>query len=286
MNIVYYTGGILGSGRLVFGMSIGNALERRGVSCTYTMVHHSSVSHIADDFKHIKIPFENEHELSPERCRRSVLYKTIRTLKPELLIVNHNWFSPYHFIDELSCKKIYLADYTYDSHFTVPLPEKPLVFRREQYHRVIAIEPFESSIPMERINPLVIRNRDEILSREKALTRLGLDASKPLAFYGFGYQPEHIDRLLKKYSYLEKEYEIVRLPYDVFPAVDYYNAFDLIVCAGGYNNVWEVNYFNKNAIFEPIPMAFSDQSARIEANKTFRFDVNGADQLVDIIMNL
>ncbi len=286
IRIVYYTGATLGSGRLVFGMSIANALERNNIKCRYTMVHSSPVPGIADDFRHIKIPYENEIELSKKNYRKSVLYKTLKKLKPDVLLINHQWFSVYHMIDELPCKKIYLADYTYDNHFSIKLPDEELIFKAGQYDRVLGIEPFNSSIPMERINPMIIRNRDEILSRDKAIRRLGLNDDKKIALFNFGYQPEHYDRLWEKYAYLEKDYLLFRLPYDIFPSVDYFNAFDLIVCGGGYNNVWEANYFNKNAIFEPIPMNFSDQSVRIETSKNFHFDQNGADQLVDIIMNM
>jgi hypothetical protein len=286
MRIVFFTGGTMGSGRLVFGMSIANALERNRVKCKYTMVHSSPVPGIADEYHHIKIPYENEIELSKKNFPKSVLYKTIKKLKPDVLIVNHQWFSVYHMIDELKCKKIYLADYTYDSHFRIKLHDHELVFKPDQFDRVLGIEPFDSAIPMERINPMIIRNRDEILPRDKAMNCLGQDDARPIALLSFGYQPDHYDRLLGKYSYLEKDYVLFRLPYDIFPAVDYFNAFDLIVCGGGYNNVWEVNYFNKKAVLEPIPMNFSDQSARIKTSQIFRFDINGADQLVDIILNM
>ena len=286
MRIVYYTGGTLGSGRLVFGISIANALARKGVKCKYTIVHSSLVSHIADDYHHIKIPYENENELSAGNCHKSVLFKTLKKLKPDILLVNHQWFSVYYILDELSCKKIYLADYTYDSHYSIPLKYETLTFKKEQYDRILAIEPFKSIIPMERINPMIIRNRDEILSREEALKRLNLDGSNKMVLFNIGYQPDYYDKLRKKFSYLEKEYSFFQIPYDIFPAVDYFNIFDLVVCGGGYNNVWEINYFNKQALFEPIPMQFSDQSVRIKAGRDFHFDANGADQLVGIITNM
>jgi len=286
MRIVYYTGATLGSGRLVFGMSIANALERNGIECRYTMLHSSSVSNIAENYHHIKIPYEYESELSKNNFKKSVLYKTIKKLKPDILLVNHQWFSIYHILDDLNCKKIYLADYTYDNHFKIKLLDGELVFKPEKYDLVLGIEPFDSAIPMERINPLIIRNKDEILPRNKALKRLGLDGKQRSALFSIGYQPNHYERIREKYSYLEKEYVLVYLPFDIFPAVDYYNAFDLIVCGGGYNNVWEANYFNKKAMFEPIPMNFSNQSVRIKISENFHFDINGADQLVEIIMNM
>ncbi len=289
VRIVYYTSGITGAGRLVIGIAIGNALRRKGIDCKFTIVHTSPAGHFADEFNAIKIPLETETELSQEHCRFSILYKTLKKLKPDVLIVNHQWFMIYSFIEEMPCKKIYLSDHAYDAHFRVPLPGGDLVFNNKQYDRVLAIEPFEPPVPMERINPLIVRNRGEIMDRETALRRLGLEGSKKIALYSFSGNRGDYENHLEKYSYLDKEYDVVRLSLygdTLFPVVDYYNAFDLIVSGGGYNNVWSSVYFNKQSIFEPAQLKFSDHEQRIEAGKRFHFDVNGADQLVDMIINL
>ncbi len=286
MRIVFYTSGLTGAGRLVMGISIGNALIRKGIKCKYTILHSSPVAHLADDFHHIKMPIETDTDLSPKNYSKSQLYKTLKKLKPDVLLVNHLWYMIHNFIDELKCKKIYLSDHCYDSHFK---PTADLNFTNTQYDKVLAIEPFTSLIPMERINPLIIRNRDEILAKEAALKRLGLTDLKKIALYSLSNNSEDTKSFSDKYSYLEKEYEVLRLSMNdryLFPIVDFYNAFDMIVCGGGYNNVWAAVYFHKRAIFEPEPVNYSDQNIRINASKDFNFDVNGADQLVDIMMNL
>ena len=89
-----------------------------------------------------------------------------------------------------------------------------------------------------------------------------------------------------KYAYLDRDYDVVRLSLygdHLFPVVDFYNAFDLIVCGGGYNNVWASVYFQKKSIFEPAQLNFSDHETRIKMSETYHFDVNGADQLVSMI---
>ncbi len=269
-------------------ISVGNALNRKGIKCKYTIVHTSPVPQLADEFHQIKIPLETESELSTKNYHKSVLYKTLTRLKPDVLLVNHQWFMLYNFINDLKCKKIYLSDHAYDNHFKITRPGEDLIFKNDQYDQVLAIEPFKSCIHMESINPLVVRNRNEVFSREEALKRLGLDGSKKVALYGISGHPEDFEKFWDKYSYLEKEYEVVRLSYNnfLFPVVDYYNAFDLIVCGGGYNNVWAIVYFHKKAIYEPTKLRFSDHETRIKTSKDFTFDVNGADQLADIIMNL
>jgi len=289
VRIVFYTSGITGAGRLVFGISIGNALNRKGVKYKYTIVHTSPVAHLADDFHHIKIPLENETELSEKNYHKSILYKTLIKLKPDILIVNHTWFMIYNFINQLNCKKIYLSDYVYDQHFKVPLHQGEMTFKPDHYDRIIAIEPFRSHVPMESINPLIIRNHDEIFSREKALKQLGFDGSKKIALQAFSGNPEYQDRFMEKYSNIGKDYEIVKASLfsgGIFPIVDYYNAFDFMICSGGYNLVWDAVYFNKNAVFEPVPVNFCDQRVRIKKSQKFTFTSNGADQLSNIIQKL
>lgn len=289
LNIVYYSSSLRGVGRLANGIAIGNALERNDVRCRFTIIHTSPFGRLADDFHTIKVPLETEQELSRSTYGTSILYKTISGLKPDILLVNHQWFMIHNFIDEFKCKKIYLADYVYDSHFKVPTPDGELEFNPFHYDRVIAIEPFTSRVPMDTINPLIMRNRDEIFSREKALHILRLSGERPVALYSFSGNPEDYDTYLDKYAHLEHEYDVVRTStYKnmLFPVVDYFNAFDYIVCGAGYHHIWEAVFFRKKAVFETAPMRFGDQSVRIEASRNFSFDVNGADQLVEIIQNL
>jgi hypothetical protein len=248
------------------------------------------MARLAGDFHHIKIPLENEIELSKKNCHKSLLYKTLSKLKPDVLLVDHQWFMIYNFIEEVKCKKIYLTDAVYDSHFKIPLPEHDLIFNKEQYDRVLAIEPFMNNMHLEMINPLIVRNRDEIFARKKALELLDLDETKKTALYAFSGHPGDYERFIAKYSYLEKEgYQVVNASIykeNLFPLVDYFNAFDFIVSGAGYNQVWEINYFSKKAVFETTHQRFWDQSLRIKEYQKFHFEENGADQLVDIIMSL
>ncbi len=290
MRVVFYTSSTSGIGRLVTGMSVGNALKRKGVSCDYTIVHSSNMGHLAEDFSTVRVPVETEEELSPARWRKSVLFKTLSKLKPDVLLVHHTWFMVQNFLDELPGKKLYLSDQAFDRHFRVPLPSGELVFDPGRYDRVIAIEPFESAVAMELINPLVLRNRDEILPRDKALKRLGLDGSRPVALYSLSGRPGYFDEFREKYSYLEKDHDVVYTGTwsgsTIFPAVDYFNAIDLVVCGAGYNQVWEASFFGKKALYELLEVIFSDQRLRLKASEGFSFNVNGADQLADIIINM
>jgi hypothetical protein len=293
MRVVFYTSGTTGSGRLVRGISIGNAIRRKDPSWQYVIISFSPFAHLADIFgiKHIELPPEDESQLSPDSYSGSHLYKTILSLNPDVLIIDLLWFPLYHFIRDIRCKKIFICHYVVDSFFAVPLKEHTLYFRPEDYDRMLAIEPFRNKFPFDEINPIIIRNRSEILSRKSAMDALGLaDNGRKKCLVAFNARPGDFDTHKKKYSHLEREgYDMVystNYEKGIFPAVDYFNAFDLIVCGAGYNQFWEAKYFDKRTVLETIQGHFSSQEKRIKMGRNFHFDENGADQLVDIIQKI
>ncbi len=281
-----------GSGHMVQGLSIANALRRRGVECEYIVVHGCGFSGLAEKLgvEHIKIRTEDEEKLSRENYSSSELYQTFISLKPDILLVDLFWFMIHYFIDELPCKKIFLCRQVADSTFSIPLESGTITFNPQSYDRVLALEPFASSIEMERINPIVIRNRDEIYPRDRALDLLGLKKKGKKCLFAFNGRPEEFEIVKKQYSYLEDVgYTMVySTNYEggLFPAVDYFNAFDLIICGAGYNAFWEAMYFEKEAIFVPLRRRFESQHRRIDECGGFNFTKNGADQLVDIMLGL
>ncbi len=219
----------------------------------------------------------------------SILYKTLTGLNPDFLIIDMLWFSLYHFIDELKCRKIFICHNVMEKFFFVNLPGGKLKIKPAQYDLLLSVEPFTCSIPMKPVNPILLRNRDEIYSRDDALQKLGLDGKREVCLYAFNNHPGDFDRYKKKYSYLESVYRMVyttNYQGGLFPVVDYFNVFDFIVCGAGYNMFWEVIYFRKEAAFENFPLKFSSTEHRIDNCRDFVFDENGGDQLVDIIMGL
>lgn len=238
----------------------------------------------------MEIPTEGEEILARENYHKSALYKTIQKIKPDILIVDLLWFSLFHFIEELQCKKIFLCHQVSDDFFQIPTSEEELIFNPLVYNEVLAIEPFESVIQMREINPIILRNRDEVFSREEALNKLNLKGEKDICLFAFNGRPEDFDRNKQKYSYLENAgYQMVyttNYKGGLFPVLDYFNAFDFIICGAGYNQFWEVQYFQKEAVFENVPLRFSSTEKRIAQCSDFVFDENGADQLVNLLQAL
>ena len=292
MLIVYYTSGVTGSGHIVIGLSIYNALRRRNVGSEYKILSSTHFVELADRLgcDHIEVPLEDEKQLSKDRYQESHLYKTLLDLKPDVLIVDQFWFMLHEFIQELPCKKIFLSRQIADRTFSINIPSGRITFRPGDYDHVIATEPFKSGIEMKQINPIVIRNRNEILSREEALRRLKFVGKKKVCLFAFNGIEGEFERFQKDFSYLEDVgYNMIystNYSGGLFPVVDYFNAFDLIICSAGYNAFWEVTYFQKEAFFIPVPRLHESQEKRIEECQDHTFEKNGADQLVELIEKL
>ncbi len=297
VNILYYTSGSDGVGRVVQGMSIFNALRRRGETFRYLILSNTPPErvHVMDRLHvpHGEIPkVTDPSEVSIEKHTSSNLYRAITTFKPDILIVDRMWLTLHHFIDTLDCKKIFICSQVDNRFFSFSDGNTVISFTRDQYDRVIAIEPFKAVIEMEAINPLVIRNRDEILPRDEALKALGANGSRPVCLISLNFREGYFEKLRKKYSYIEKDgdYDVVYTTNmdgaGIFPVADCYNAVDLVISSASYNYYWECRYFGKEAVFEVVPASFCDQGRRLRECADVTFDVNGADQLAEIIMSL
>ena len=275
MKIIYYTTGLTGWGRIVTGISIVNAFKRANIKCEYTILSSFEPEFQFEGINHIKIPVEHEDVLLGNESRKSILYQTLSELKPDIILFDLLWHMTYNFIQD----------------FTINLSDKKIIFDPDHFDFIFATEPFESRIEMRQINPIIIRNRDEIFSHEEAISRLKLKDDKELCLFAYNGKPGEYEAIKNKYMYLEDAgyrmiYSTNYEEKSFFPIVDYFNAFDFIVSGAGYNAFWEIIYFEKEAVFEPVPRNFENQYWRVENCQEYYFEENGADQLVDIIVNL
>ncbi len=275
------------------GISIGNALKRKKINADFYILSSCPFAYLVDvfGFKHIEIPQEDEKILLSKNYKNSELFKSLNTLKPDILIIDLLWFPLYYFLDKLSCKTIFLWQTMKESFFTIPLPGGSISYKPEMFDLNIAIEPFKGAGPEKQVNPLILRNKNEILSRKEALSKLGLKKENHknclLAYNGHSGD---FERVKKMYCYLEDEgYDMIyttNYKGGIFPIVDYFNAFDLIICGASYNSFWEARFFNKEAIFIPTQTRFVDTSRLLNEYIDYSFSENGADQLADIISGI
>ncbi len=273
------------------GIAIGNGLARKNADVEYLIVNSSDFGFLCDrsGFMHVEIPIEELHKLSPDNYKLSVLYNVIVDYSPDVLIVDLLWFPLQGFIRELTCKKVLLLRYVDNSFFSIKHAFPALEFIPSYYDDIIAIEPVPYPFKSFTVNPIIIRNKNEILSRHDALRSIGCERGKPLCLVSINGEPGEFEKVKLQYEYLENEgFELVYStnynPNSLFPAVDHFNAFDMVVCSAGYNSFWETVYFDMQAILVPEIRAFGDQRWRVGNCTTHSFEENGADQLVDYIM--
>jgi hypothetical protein len=273
----------------VRGISVALGLRRKGIDADFTILSCSPFAHLAQRMgvKHVEISAEGEDKLSKGAWQSSILFKTLSSLAPDVLIVDLLWFPLYHFIRELACKKIFLWQTLDPKFFSIELASGRICFDPAMFDSVVAIEPFKGNGPDIRFNPLVLRNRDEILPRDEAMKNLGLDAEKPACLLAINAHPGDFEKAEKAHAAIESEgYQLVRTTNykgGIFPVVDYFNAFDLVICGASYSAFWESRFFEKKARYVVAKTRFVDGNDLVRDWSDYTFNENGADQLADFI---
>jgi hypothetical protein len=160
---------------------------------------------------HLEIPPEDEHKLSRSAWPSSTLYGTLSTLSPDVLVVDLLWLQPCNCIRELDCKKVFLWEVLDPKFFSIALPTGKIGFDPSMFDAVVAIEPFEGDRPSISVNPMILRNRDEILQKEETASRLGLDSARKACLTAINAHPGDFERVSEKYAHLASEgYRLVR----------------------------------------------------------------------------
>jgi UDP:flavonoid glycosyltransferase YjiC (YdhE family) len=130
------------------------------------------------------------------------------------------------------------------------------------------------------VGPMVYLDADELLSREDAARKLGLDPDRPTALVNLGQGGAVDGAVARVLERLGKEPELqvaalqssigkgLRVPEEVvlldatFPMSRYFKAFDFAVAASGYNAFHEQIAFGLPSLFVPMPRNTDDQAAR------------------------
>jgi hypothetical protein len=294
LRILFYSGGVTGSGHIVLGLSVAAALKRAGAIADFAIL--SVETPFSDLARRLgisvaTIPFEDEVALGPNGWRDSRLFAAIAAYAPDIIIVDQFWFTLEAFIREIPCRKVLLLRQVDPRFFRFVVATDERCFRPIDYALVIKTEPgFELPFEAHAIEPIIIRNRDEILSREAALGDLKLASDARPCLFAFNGNDGEGAQAWKTFSYLEKEgWTIVRSDNrrgGLFPVVEWFEAFDLLICGAGYSAFWEARYFQKEAFFVPFPRHFENQERRIALCSDYNFDTNGADELVKLFQYL
>lgn len=291
MRILWISTLSTGSGHIMLAGTLQSALRRAGESHHLKVLHGTQFQHLGTllDLHIEELAPEAEDVLLGRGRRESHLYREIDDFAPEVLIIEGAWFAVHDLIHDFDMPKIGLFLGMLPQFFSMELPDRVIHLDSAAYDRVFAIEPFDAPFPAERLDPMLLRNPDEILARDEAAARLDIEPDRPTAYIALNGRPGEFDMLRKTYSYLEDQYQVVyssNYEGGIFPALDYYNAFDLIVCGAGYSQFWEAMRFEKEAVFVPQLRRFESQAWRVEHCQDYPVWGNGAEQLAGVISEL
>lgn len=276
------------------GLALAAALKRAGLSHEYLML--SPETPFIDLARRFGVacsalPLEGEEELGPAGYRASALFAAIESFKPDVLVVDVFWAALDAFIRDLPCRKVLLSIQMDPSFYNVTTRNNEFVFRPEDYDLRLRTEPgYTTPFDARDINPIVIRNRDEIKSRKDARADFALAEDERACLFAFNGEIGEGAAAWKSFSYLQDEgWAVVRSHNregGLFPAVDWFEAFDLLVCGAGYSAFWETRWFRKDAFYVSFPRHFENQERRPALFSDYEFEINGADELVHLLQGL
>lgn len=283
-----------GSGHIVRALSVFFGLKRAGIDCDFQLLCDSDFGVLAEPYCGVSW-LRLQPELHLRDARRGELFLFINELDPDLLIVDGTWAPILPFIQYLRCPKVIIFRYYADEWFSFRLPGGEIVsFDPSSYDAAFSTEPNFSRPGFAYIDPLVIRNRDEILSRDEARKRLGAEEGKKLivvAHNGFEGELEKLaaeelgagagaGAAAKVVMSSNAEGE------GLFPLCDYAAGIDLLIAGAGYSAFYESAYFKIPTRFIPQARRGDEQIWRVTKNADFSFESNGADQLASEIVGL
>lgn len=276
----------MGSGDLVTGLALAEGFRRAGLEVDFTILSNNEFGSLADGIaRFVRVPVEPHLFLVNDR--RTRLYREIMRIRPDLLIVFGSWVPVLPYLDEIDSSTVLLLRQCNDPWLSLRLPGGQVVpINPEAYDLALSCEPGFLPPGFSPIEPVVIRNRDEILSRDEARSRLGVPEGKRLCVIARNGYDGELEALLDRHSAPGDEWHVLTMTNrdgsGVFPLADYAAAIDLLISGGGYATFYETRYFGIPAQLEAFDRNAEDIGWRLRENAGYEFDVNGADQFVQM----
>ena len=288
MRVVFFTFG-MGSGDLVFGASLYFAFRRAGADIDFTALTNCEFSGIVEPF------FEHVHvQPEPEKLLRTdhdtSLFYAIEGLSPDVLIVSGIWLPLYRILADLPGRKVFITRMAPEGWFHVPLPDGSIDFDPSAYDLAFTIEPGFSLPGAQAVEPMIVRNHDEVLRREDARDAFRVPVGKKLCVIAHNGYAGELETLIEAYGAPGSEYHVVTATNaaerDLFPLAEYASAIDLLIGGAGYNIFYETRYFEIESILCPFERNADDQAWRLATNSEYRFDENGADTIARRVLRM
>lgn len=302
LKIINYAVNGLGSGHitrlLAINKSIYKIAQSVGVNTEQIFITTSEADNIVyrEGFASFKIPSKNivsESGINPKTYRaiaRHWIWNCVSLFNPDIFIVDtfpNGSFNELYDILELSFKKVLI--YRARKDYNKILLDNSL----NGYNQIIAtLENEEDNIfqdtkfehKVTTVGSIIQKDKDELFESDIAKFKLGIPINKKCCLIlagggGDSFNEEFFSALIPKLE-IYKDIHFIVAAGSLYRGdetfgnnstwfyregiMNYFNAFDFAISAGGYNSVNELIYSNLPTLFYHQLRKFDDQQARIE----------------------
>jgi hypothetical protein len=295
-RIAFFTGGTIGAGHFARGFAIERALARAGSRAEYATFGPRTALRRAARAGHHAVSIEPADLAHPDRARESELARALAAFAPDVLIVDLFW-APLRLLLPLPRCEAWLLVRRAPPVWLVGPEGHP--FQRDQYARVISIEPGAVDAPVtDAVDPVVAVNREERRPAGALREALGVAREERLHVLHQAGEPHERSRLvagsphrpLHAFAPGRDDAPAVSAQPGVllhdsdpfFPLAAWLGDADTLITGAGYNAYWEARWLGYDAktTFVPLQRQIDDQSWRARACGSFVPRENGADTLV------
>lgn len=296
-RLLFYAVNGLGLGHVTRLLAISRAVRRQCPGAQILFVTASEADDVIykEGFAALKIPSKtiaNAARLRPQtyaKLAQSVTWNAVAAFNPAVIVVDTFPAGSLHELLPLlrwEMRRVFVyrvqqREKALESFFqnTLGLYDLALIPHVEDSEDI----PLPSETPGVWTGDIVVRRRDEALSREEARERLDLPANKRILYvtFGGGGEDELHHALSATFSALRNTnwtLAVANAPLDrrrrpalpqnaqwvnYYPMAECFAAFDAALSAAGYNSVTELLHHGVPSIFVPFARGVDDQFARV-----------------------
>jgi hypothetical protein len=283
VKVAYFTAGTVGAGHLVRGAAIGRALLRAGFDGTYRMFGPVPPFAALAAASYETVPVQSDSVLRHRHlAQTSELAHRLDTYDPDLLLVDLFWAPLRWVLPGLACEAWLLVRSCPDGWL---LGRPDFAFAREQYRRIIGIEPNAHAAVSEAIDPMVVANPEECRPPEALRDHLGMPAERPVKVVVHAGERGELAELLRVGGDGAVILDLFEPP-ALYPAAEWLGGADRIVSGCGYNAFWEARWlgYAERTEWVPFRRSIDDQARRLADCRSHRPRANGADTLAHWIL--
>jgi hypothetical protein len=271
-RVAYFTAGTVGAGHFVRGAAIARALRRAGAAVAYRMFGPPLDFPAVRGHEYRPIAIDAAALIDPARAKESALAAALADFAPDLLLIDLFWAPLRHILPLAGCEAWLLLRKTPPEWFRGPARAP---FEPRQFARMIAIEPIESPAK-DRIDPIVIANREEMKPRGALRAKLGVAEDERLTAIVHAGKQDELAALRGEGRVFD-----LRNEHALFPLAEWIDDADTIISAAGYNTFWEARWLGYATKMRLVPLArrIDDQAWRAQLASSITLRENGADTL-------